>query len=93
MKGDCMPDPVAAENDYGFSLTDDETFVDKSKKLAENYLEQFNKTDIKLKSVLDIINPFLDKLQESPEKTALKWPNRAKRVKEIQNKIREIVNT
>ena len=67
-----------SESDFGFTAIDEEQLDTQSRK-----------DDIILK-LKQMINPFLDKLQQNPDKAMLKWPNRAKEVKEFQQKFNAI---
>jgi hypothetical protein len=58
------------ENDYGFSVVDDDVVGSKHhEKLVRDY-------ELRLKKVEEIILPFLNKLMENSDKPLINWPKR-----------------
>ena len=79
-------------DDFGFSLEDD---VDPT--VIEAELETRVKTVLddankKIEKIMSLINPLLDALQKDPQKTTIKWPNRAEKIKLLQTKLKEVAN-
>ena len=61
-------------DDFGFTAVDDTQL--KSVSVVSN----------QILAIQQMINPFLTKLQQNPDKAMLKWPNRAQEVKAFQEK-------
>lgn len=66
--------------DFGFTATDEESMD-----------TTLRKNDI-IFELRTMINLFLNKLQMDPDKVMLKWPNRAKEVKNFQDKFNTIAD-
>ena len=81
------------ENDFGFSVVDDETLDTTQKVLSENYQKAFAKAEDKLDKIATLIVNFLDKLAADPNKPTLKWPNRSEVALKLKNDILTIRNS
>ncbi len=82
--------------DFGFSFIDDE-FNELKKQVKSNTsdfskISEENETLKKnLKELFDLTNKFLENLKKNPEKTTIFWPNRAEKIEEFQEKLKQIV--
>ena len=72
-------------SDFGFTTMDSEQFRQSLPK-AEAYNTP-GRVEKKVRDIMDMIIPFLNNLMRDPEKDILKWPDRAKKVQELKEKI------
>lgn len=78
------------DNDFGFSLVDDDFVPPKAKEKIENEkVEQ----DKKLSTVMEMILPFINNLTKQPEKTTIYWPNRVEKMTEFRDKLLEVAGS
>lgn len=80
--------------DFGFS--DAEELVkeeqEKINEEREKLINQKNKIEDKAHEIYEAIEPFLDKLRETPEKAYIHWPNRVPQIDKFQERLVEILN-
>lgn len=75
------------DNDFGFSLVDDDFVPPKAKaKIETEKVEQ----DKKLSTIMEMILPFINNLTKQPEKTTIYWPNRVEKMTEFRDKLLEV---
>jgi len=84
------------KDDFGLTLMGEDEIKAHEREL-NNTLDALKKTmnnsSDKVKRLLAVINPFLEKLSGNPDKTHVKWETRSQVVKELQDKIAEIVKS
>ena len=77
--------------DWGFSLLKVEEISDVM--VAAKALEEANKRgESKVEQLLLTILPLLSSLASNPEKEYIHWPDRAKKIKELEERLSNIAN-
>ena len=73
-------------NDFGFTFVDEEE-VAKTSNTVVTTLATADDYKNRLDKVMKLVLPFLKNLQANPQQAYVKWPDRAKKVAEFQNKV------
>ena len=73
------------EEDFGFSFVDED--IEDEKVLLE---ENRNSLEDRLSRLYNAMEVFLNNLAKNPEKTTIKWPNRAEKVEQFKKKLQDI---
>ena len=73
------------EEDFGFSFVDED--IEDEKVLLE---ENRNSLEDRLSRLYNTMEVFLNNLAKNPEKTTIKWPNRAEKVEQFKKKLQDI---
>lgn len=81
-------DPYEVNTDFGFSFENDATEIkdalDKSKSKVANLKSA-------LYTIQSMIHPLLNNLMKEPEKTTIKWPNRAEKIADFKKHIDDFI--
>lgn len=79
-------------DDFGFTLIDDPVEVNTG--LQQTIVAHQADREIlllRIEAIMNVINPFLDRLAADPDKPNIKWENRAAKIKEIKDKLNKIL--
>jgi DNA repair exonuclease SbcCD ATPase subunit len=86
----------STNEDFGFSFIDDE--ISDLKKQVKSNTNDFSKVSEEneilknnMKELFELTNKFLENLKKNPEKKTIYWPNRAEKIEEFQEKLKQIV--
>jgi len=82
---------VSSNADFGFSFTDEEELVRLSKESA-HLVDQIKDLKIRLEKLRYMFLPLLTKLNESPEKELIRWPNRKEIIEEQIERLKNLTN-
>jgi|KBSMisStaDraftv2_1062788.scaffolds.fasta_scaffold1754865_2 hypothetical protein len=83
---------MTVDDDFGFSFVNDATELPEVKKIIAHSHDMAQGRAGALEEVLSLMNKFLDKLQQNPEKKLLHWPDRAAKVKAFQDRLNNLAN-
>jgi hypothetical protein len=85
-----MADETGIE-DFGFSMTTEESIKKTEKESAQAILDANTKTQMKLKRVRDKIWPLLQGLKRDAHLEVIKWPNRVEVIDKLMQEITAII--
>ena len=81
-------------NDFGFSIVNGDdvnevlglkTEIDRLEDRADYWKER-------AEQMLEMLAPFFDNLRKNPEKDYIYWPNRVTKIKEFEDKLRDVAH-
>jgi hypothetical protein len=78
-------------DDFGFSMTTEESIKKTEKDSAQAMLDANTKTQMKLKRVRDKIWPLLQGLKKDAHLEVIKWPNRVEVIDKLMQEITAII--
>lgn len=76
-----------SDEDFGFSLVDDDFVAPKAKEMVEAVTKSEGYYKERRDELMHLIMPLVDNLCVDPDKTTIYWPNRVQKMKEFRDKL------